>query len=121
VADRNANGFIQLNKSMLNTPAWEHLSPHACKLLLAIRQRHTGMNNGAIPYSIKEAKQLLRCGSDRARACFDELVDKGFIKVARDSSFDLKTRLSREWTITAERLGDQEPTAEFTEWEFTDE
>ncbi|MEQ9813979.1 MAG: hypothetical protein RLO50_14460 [Azospirillaceae bacterium] len=102
---RPSTAFVKLDHSLLDSEAWLHLDPHAFKLLVAIWRRHTGKNNGGIPYSIREAMQLLGCGQHRAKACFDELVGKGFLTIARESSFNIKSRVSREWAITA--VGDR--------------
>lgn len=109
--------FVKLDHGLLDTEAWGHLSPHAFKLLVAIWRRHNGHNNGEIPYSRREAMQLLGCGSHRASAAFRELTDKGFLKLTRASSFDLKTKEAREWALTAERLGDDPPMRDFKHWQ----
>jgi len=114
---RNAHGgFLRLDHGILDSEAWRHLSPRAVVLLLAVWRRHTGGNNGAIPYSIREARELLGCGPNTAREAFGELVGHGFLKVARGSNFDLKTREAREWTLTMERVGEQPATRDFRDW-----
>ena len=113
---RNPARFIKLDHGLLGTEAWRHLSPRACKLYIAVRMRCNGMNNSTISYSIREAMDLLTCNPNSACAHFNELVDKGFLICARDSKFTLKTKAAREWTITAEKVGDKPPTRDFKEW-----
>lgn len=108
--------FIKLDHGLLRSAAWKDLDPYAVKLLIAIWSRHSGDNNGNIPFSVREACELLGCGHNRARACFAELEDKGFLRLVRRSSFTLKTREAREWAITAERIGDDPPTRDFKHW-----
>lgn len=108
--------FIKIDHGMMRTEAWAHLSPHALKLLLAIWSRHDGTNNGAIGYSVREAKQLLGCRVDKVRACFAELEDKGFLRCRRDSAFNVKTQESREWEITAEGYNGNPPGRDFKHW-----
>ncbi len=113
---RNPARFIKLDHGLLGTEAWRHLSPRACKLYIAVRTRCNGMNNSTISYSIREAIELLACSPNSACAAFDELMDKGFLKCARNSLFTLKTKEAREWTITAEKIGDKSPTRDFKNW-----
>ena len=108
--------FVKLDHGLLRTEAWRHLSPRACKLYIAVRQRCNGMNNGTISYSIREAIELLACNPNSACAAFNELEDKGLLICARPSAFTLKTKEAREWTITAEKIGDKSPTRDFKNW-----
>ena len=113
---RNPASYVKLDHGLLGTEAWRHLSPRACKLYIAVRARFNGMNNTCISYSIREAMELLPCNPNTACATFDELMDKGFLKCARDSTFTLKTKEARLWTITAEKIGEISPTRDFKKW-----
>ncbi|MCZ6859085.1 MAG: hypothetical protein O7I42_02180 [Alphaproteobacteria bacterium] len=113
---RKPEGFIKLDHGLLGTEAWRHLSPRACKLYIAARARFNGMNNSYISYSTREARELLNCNPNSASAAFNELMDKGFLKCARDSTFTLKTKEAGLWTITAEKIGDNPPTRDFKKW-----
>lgn len=113
---RRGPQFVKLDYGLLDSPAWHHLSPYAFKLLVAIWRRHNGYNNGGIPYSQREACKLLNCGTHRAASCFQELQDKGFLRLARASDFGLKTREAREWCITAEAYEDDPPSRDFKSW-----
>ncbi|GAK34607.1 hypothetical protein JCM17846_28930 [Iodidimonas nitroreducens] len=108
--------FVKLDHGLLNSEAFAHVTPQACKLLIGIWRRHDGRNNGAIPYSRREAMKLLQCGEHRAAGAFDELIDKGFIKLARNASFSLKTREAREWELTAEQCNGDPPSRDFKHW-----
>lgn len=126
------NTFVRLGRDLLQSEAWQHLSPPACKLYIAIRQRHNGRNNGRIPYSVAEARTLLGCGATQAVRFFKELQDKGLIVKIKNSVFDVSGRdprakapefasgsgEAREWAITAEKVGSEEPTNNFKEWKF---
>ena len=107
--------FVRLDHALLSTMAWLYLSPAAMKLLLALWARFTGNNNGQIPFGVREAMGLLGCGKHQALRLFDELQDKGFVRVARDSDFRTK-RVAREFTITALPVGDEPATRDFEQW-----
>lgn len=114
---RAPGSFVKLDYGLLSTEAWQYLSPRACKLYIAVRIRCNGMNNSYISYSIREAVDLLKCGPNTACAAFDELMDKGFLKCAHNSTFTLKTKEARLWTITTEKIGDNPPTRDFKKWQ----
>ena len=111
------NRFIKLDHGLLNSDAWHHLSPHAFKLLIAIWARHNGQNNGQISFSRREAMGVLKCGEHRASECFDELQKKGFLRCARGSGFNVKSREARLWALTAEPVGDDPPGRDFKHWQ----
>ena len=113
---RKPESFIKLDHGLLGTEAWRRLSPRACKLYIAVRARFNGMNNSYVSYSIREAVDLLDCGPNTACAAFNELMDKGFLKCARNSTFTLKTKEARLWTITTEKIGENTPTRDFKKW-----
>ena len=114
---RKPGSFVKLDYGLLSTEAWQHLTPRACKLYIAVRIRCNGMNNGYISYSIREAMELLACNPNTACGAFDELMDKGFLKCAHNSTLSLKTKEARLWTITAEKIGDNPPTRDFKGWQ----
>ena len=108
--------FVKLDYGLLNSEAWQCLSPRAVKLYISIRKRYNGVNNGEIGFSVREAMQLLGCGPNTASECFHELQTKGFLICRRQSHFDLKTREAREWEITAERRNEHPPSRDFRNW-----
>lgn len=83
--------FVRLEFYLLKSPAWLTMSPAAKALYIEINQRYNGINNGTISYAVREAAEI---GLTRSRAArgFDELRDRGFLKVARDASFNTKTK-----------------------------
>jgi DNA-binding transcriptional regulator YhcF (GntR family) len=89
----------------------------AFKLLVAIWSRHRGpKNNGRIPYSRDEACRVLQCGPNQAQRAFAELEHKGFIRLTRESHFNIKTKTAREWEITAEPTADHGAAEDFKDW-----
>jgi hypothetical protein len=104
--------FLKLEHWVLNSPAAMALSPAAFKLLIYVWYRYNGTNNGSIGFSVREAEPI-GLSKDQAGRAFTELILAGFLKVGRESCFSLKTKTSRTWEITAERLGDKPPTKDF--------
>ncbi len=121
---RSANSFIKLDHGLLKTKAWQHLSPDAAKVLLDLWSRHNGINNGSIGYAQRAAHECLcvaygrQVSRRRATAALQEIQDKGFATVTKDSAFTIKTRLAREWRLTAEKVGGVRPTRDFKHWKI---
>jgi hypothetical protein len=107
--------FIALPHWLLKSPAWRALSPNAKAVLLHLWERHNGSNNGAIVYAVREAGEIGITRPTTARALI-ELIDKGFLRVTRWSSFRLKSKEAREWELTAEPVDGRPATKDFMRW-----
>jgi hypothetical protein len=115
--------FVSLREYMLATPAWQSLDCVARSLYIEIARRYRGpnSNNGKIPYSVREASISLHISKDTASRAMLDLQDRGFIRIAKDSGFNIKGRVSREWLLTEfsdDRAGKHvPPTKEFMCWQ----
>jgi hypothetical protein len=107
--------FIMLPHYMLRSEVWKTLAPEAKALLIDVWMRHNGSNNGEISYSVREASQIGLSRSVAARM-FKVLTDRGFLRIARNSAFSLKTKEARLWHLTTEPLRDERPTKDFMRW-----
>jgi len=108
--------FLKLPHYMLRSVAWRSLSANARTLYVEIASRYNGQNNGQISYSVREACVAILISTATASRSFNELIDRGFLIVAQNSSFNLKTRLAREWTLTVEPLNGNPATKDFMKW-----
>ena len=100
--------WVGLPHFMLKTTNWKSMSPNAKALLIEVWARYNGINNGEISYSVREAKQI-GLGRNMAGRAFQELIDRGFLCVGRDSAFTVKCRLARAWLLTAMPMPDGTP------------
>lgn len=93
---------VRLHHWMMETAAWQSLSPvdRALYVELASRYNGPGTNNGRIPYSVREAAHRLHIGKTNASGSFARLQERGFIIVMREGKFDRKIRHSSEWRLT---------------------
>ncbi|BAI72531.1 hypothetical protein AZL_018930 [Azospirillum sp. B510] len=107
--------FVMLPHYLLKSAAWMTMSPNAKALLIDIWRRHNGVNNGEIAYAVREATAI-GLSKDQANRAFDVLIERGFLRVRRESSFNVKAREARLWELTAERCGDARATKEFITW-----
>jgi hypothetical protein len=115
---RNASKFVGgLTHSMVDSPAFRALSPNAVALFVHMLRRYNSFNNGDIVFSCREASKLLHIGKDTAGRAFDDLMEKGFIGIGRDSSFTLKSKESRRWILTCWPLKQNiAPTHDWRAW-----
>lgn len=110
---RNGYKFAMLRHDIMDSAAWRSLKPPARVVWTEIVRRYNGENNGQIPLSTREAAQLCNISNDTAANAFNALIEAGFIKIGAYSDFRLKTRKSRRWILTHERLDDKPPTNEW--------
>ena len=107
---------IQLWENMHESEAWRSLSLAARCVWLEVMKRFRGSNNGDIPLSCREAAEYCLIGKSTAKRAFDELIEKGFLKIGMYSSFTYKKKRSRRWIITHYPYDDKAPTNEWKKW-----
>lgn len=107
--------FVLLPHYLLRCAAWKTLSPNAKALLIDVWAKHNGANNGDIAYAVREAEEIGLAKSVAARA-FQELTDRGFLKLHKASTFNLKTKEARTWELTAEPVGNTSSSKDFMRW-----
>jgi hypothetical protein len=121
--DAPSGRYVTLREYMIGSAAWQSLDCVARCLYMEIARRYRGpnSNNGKIPYSVREAAVALHVSKDTANRAMLDLQDRGFAKVAKNSGFNVKGRVSREWLLTEfpdDRSGvHAEPTKEFMRWQ----
>lgn len=105
--------YVKLDRWFLHHDSFRTLSPVARSLILELLDRFRGDNNGKIVLSVREAQQRLGVCKETTTWAFRELELLGFLKVARQSAFSLKTKLAREFALTWLPVGDAVSTREF--------
>jgi hypothetical protein len=113
---RSKGQFIMLRHDIIKSPAWRSLSTDARCVWTEIGLRFNGENNGEIPLSCREAAEFCNISKGTAKRAFDELLDRGFIKVGWFSSFTYKFKKSRRWILTHEKNDGKPPTNEWRTW-----
>ena len=114
-------GYVRLDGYMLSCDAWKALSPYARAVYIALKRRFRNRgrgttNNGYISMSRREAASETGLSESAMRNAFPDLIDKGFIKITRESAFNMKDARAREYAITEFSVGDKLPTKEFLRW-----
>lgn len=100
--------YIKLPYSMTRSSAWRGLSGTAIKVLIELKCRFNGYNNGDLSLSMDEAARLLGMSKSTAQRAFGELVDKGFLIVSRKGQW--YGRLATTYIATDKSLRGQIPT-----------
>lgn len=118
---RTPGGYVRLQRYVMRCDAWRALSPHAKCLYLVLLDRHRDFgqgknNNGKIALSHREAMSETGCSDRGIRKGFSDLIAKGFIRIARDSAFNIKVALAREYAITEYPISDSLATKDFMRW-----
>jgi hypothetical protein len=92
--------LVQLHYWLLDSDAFLELHGNAVKLLLRLRMRFNGSNNGKISMSTREAAREVNCSHNHAAKCFHLLQDAGFIRVTQKGAFSWKKRHATTWRLT---------------------
>ena len=66
--------------------------------------------------SVRDAARKCRISKDTAAKALHELIDKGFVAIVTDGSFDYKVRHATEYRLTDYKYRDELPTKEFMSW-----
>jgi hypothetical protein len=117
---KQPSGFVRIYHDLMDSPAWRTASLGARCVVLAIWRRHSGKNNGKIPYGRRDAQADLGCGSHQAVRYLGDAQERGFVVITRRGSFDWKngSRAARTalWRLTMERCNGRDPTNEWAAW-----
>jgi Fic family protein len=111
--------FILFDYEQIESQAFRYLTGGALKLLIMVRKRFNGFNNGEISFSVREGRKLLGYSLNTVARYFDELVDKGFLRIKEKGSFTYKKRHATTWIITCEEYNHQK-SRDFKHWIKTD-
>lgn len=87
---------------MMNTAAWRSLTPSQRSIYIEIAARYTGINNGYISLSVREAAALCHINKDTASRALKVLQERGFIEISAEGAFGHKKRHATEWRLTIE-------------------
>ena len=106
--------FLALPYTMLQSAAWRALSGPSVKVFLEIRTGYHGHNNGELSLSYQRAADLLGVSKSTVKRAFDELTEKGFIRLARQGQW--YGRLAAEYITTDKSYKGDLPTNDWKNW-----
>jgi len=124
---RSKGAFVMVPNSLMNSPAWQHLSGTAVKLLLHLMKLSEGNNGwghgkaepGELYLGERDAAQAIGTARNTASKAFVELIEHGFLRVVRGGDFRVKIRLATVWRLTFQPYprAHQGPTNEWRQWQ----
>jgi predicted transcriptional regulator len=116
----NEPRHVRVYHVMMHTEAWRSLSGNAKALYVQISARYggPGSNNGRISFSVREAAEALHVGKDAAEKAFANLIDRGFIVIAKKGAFRRKDRHATEYLLTefSSDINDAIATRDYQRW-----
>lgn len=121
--EQPAGPYVMLREYMLASLAWQSLDCNSRCLYIELARRYRGpdSNNGKLPFGVREAAAALHVGKTTASDSFEALIDRGFIKVAKASGFNMKGgRAATEWLLTEfkdDTKAGSMATKEYMRWE----
>jgi hypothetical protein len=102
---------VRLYRRHIETPAWRSLSPVARCLYVELKLLYVGTNNGKLFLSVRMAAELINVSKTTASLAFKELEERGFIRLSKPSSFNMKGTARRGdaacWLLTEYPEGDR--------------
>lgn len=118
----NSERFVRLPHTLLGSPAYRSLRPNSRALLTELIAIYNGANNGDIGLSEADAAQRMGLSCRKAAsAAFDDLIVVGFIRMASDAYFHVKTgeRRARRWRLTwlFDNTGRKPPSKEWQQYQ----
>jgi hypothetical protein len=112
---------VRIYHYMSKTPAWKSLNGNERATYLLLSERYMGLNNGKIPYSVREIATDLRISTHTASRCLKGLQERGFIVAMTKGAFSWKKRHATEWRLTEHvcNVSGRGPTSEYRNWRPT--
>ncbi|RUU35369.1 hypothetical protein EOC93_26340 [Mesorhizobium sp. M6A.T.Ce.TU.002.03.1.1] len=83
---------VRLYHWLMDCPAYQSLDVYGRVLLVEFKKRYNSTNNGNISFSGREMEAALGCSNKPADRALSDLIDRGFVKVAKKGHFDWKTQ-----------------------------
>ena len=115
---RNKHGprYVRIFHWEMDSPAWKEMTAYGRTIVLELRKRFNGSNNGEIHLSVREAAKAIDCHRDTAAKALREVEEKGWVRVNQKGSFDWKGGPATTFILTNEPMGDGSATKDFMSW-----
>lgn len=107
---------VRIHHWEMACPAWKEMTVYGRALVIELRSRFNGVNNGEIHLSVREAAKALNCHRDTAAKALREVEAKGWARTNQKGSFDWKGGLATTYILTNEPMGDKSATKDFMSW-----
>jgi hypothetical protein len=107
---------VRIHHWEMDCPAWKQMSVYGRALVIELRSRFNGGNNGEIHLSVREAAKALNCHRDTAAKALRDVEAKGWVQTNQKGSFDWKGGAATTFILANEQMGDKSATKNFMSW-----
>ncbi|MFT3986308.1 hypothetical protein [Aestuariivirga sp.] len=113
------SSFIAIERYLLKSAAWRSLPMTARAAYIEMACLYDGGNNGLLIASARVMGERLGVNKATASRAIAELIERGFLALARQGGFNIKDRHAAEYRLTAYRCDKSGALAskEFLKWE----
>lgn len=116
--------YVRLEHWLLDSSAWQSLTPQARVVYTELCKIYNGVNNGGIALSNRDAATRCNISKDTAGNCLQRLAEIGFTKVRTPGGYNQKSRDGKginknkasEYELTEYPYLDRQPTKDFMNW-----
>ena len=106
--------YLPVPYTMAHCEAFRSLSGSALKVWVELRSRYNGTNNGRVSLSYQNAADVLHMSKSSVTRAFQELKEKGFVKLRRQGQW--YGRLAAEYVLTDQSFEGNKPTRDWQNW-----
>lgn len=103
----------------MNSPSFKDLKPMEVRILIELKKRFNGSNNGEISLSCREAAEICKCSKDTSTKAIHGLVRHGFIKYRKKGVFT--NRMASTFVLTFEKVNGRQETNDWKVWPHNSE
>lgn len=103
--NKDEGQYMLLPYALVQHPNWRRLRPASVKLLIELRSRYNGFNNGRLHISLEEGAKLLGMSKSTVQRAFQQLERHGLITMTKRGHW--YSRRATEWAVTFERTEDK--------------
>tara|TARA_A100001015_G_C15021480_1_gene728204 strand:- start:387 stop:800 length:414 start_codon:yes stop_codon:yes gene_type:complete len=109
-------GHMAIPYSVWDSDAMKDCDAIAKSVFIEFLRRYNGFNNGEISMSVRELSKNLSISIGTANKKIHRLIKVGLIRITKNSGFNVKGRLAREFEITFHPCNKMPAKNTFKQW-----
>ena len=107
--------FVGLTFDFIESDAYRYLSNAALRVLVELKHKFNGANNGDIVLSCRQIEHACKISRNTASRAFAELQSKGIITKTKQGYFGM--RIACTWKLNTDKnAGENRPSNEWKNW-----
>lgn len=114
--------FCALSFQLVDSMAFRYLSNAGLRVLVLLKRRFNGVNNGSICLSCRDVEKICPMSRTTAGRALKELQQKGFITQTRLGYFANGGNVASAWKLNTDKnKGENRPSNEWKKWKVGDD